>query len=198
MADPEDTPADYIAQARSRIAQQYQQSTRLLAELDALTGPMQELEDATVTIPSLDDIDVAGGVNLDVTGDIVGQSRILVNGDIVTDAQYRLLIRARIARNGSHSTGPDFIASIGIIFPGAPVRLFDFEGMAIGFLIGVSLTADDISVLSGDILPRPMGVRINPRGFYDPNAYFGFADDPNAKGFSDDTIRGPGKLAEGF
>lgn len=197
MADPEETPTDLAGQAHSRVIIQYREAVKLGAFIDALATPLQEVEDAVTAIPSLDDIDIATGVNLDTTGDLVGQTRVLVNGDIATDEQFRLLIRARIARNGTHSTGEDFIGSLGLIFPDAPVRLFDFGGMAIYYRIGVVLSADEIATLNGDILPRPMGVKVTA-AYYDPAAYFGFADDPLAKGFADDTIRGPGRLAEGF
>jgi hypothetical protein len=189
---------DLVAIALDRVITQYRGKPKLAATIEANVQPIQEMDDCALSIPPLYDIDTATSVNLDILGKLVGQGRILVNGAVVNDAQFRLLIRARIARNGSHATGEDLIGELALIFPGAPVRLFDFEHMTIGYLIGVVLTADEIAVLSGDILPRPMGVQVKPRGFYDPAAYFGFADDPSAKGFADDTIRGPGKLAEGF
>jgi len=197
MSDPVETPVDLNAQAIGRVVSQYRGSARLLAFISGLAALAQEIQDALAAIPPLDDIDVATQVNLEVTGDLVGQGRQLINGDLVTDSVYRLLIKARIARNHSHATGEDILSSLAIIFPGAAVRLFDFGGMAISYLIGVVLTADEIAALGGNTLPRPMGVRLDA-AYYDPAAYFGFQDDPTAKGFSDDAIRGPGKLAEAF
>lgn len=197
MSDPVETRLDVNAQALRHVVSQYRGSTKLLAFISGLAALAQEIQDALLAIPPLDDVDVATGVNLEVTGDLVGQGRQLVNGDLVADATYRLLINARIGRNHSHATGEDIIALLGIIFPGAPVRIVDYENMAIAYRIGVVLTADEIAALNGDILPRPMGVRLN-QSYYDPANYFGFADDPNAKFFADDTIRGPGTLAEEF
>lgn len=198
MADPEDIAQDLGALAHSRVILQYRDASKLAAFIDALVVPLQEIEDAVVSIPPLDDLDVAGGVNLDVTADLVGQTRSLVNGDIVNDAQLRTLARARIAKNQSHSTGPDFIAAIEIIFGAdTPTRLNDdIGGMTVIVQIGRLLTADDIAILK-DLLPRPMGVKLF-ESFFDSTAYFGFADDPNAGGFADDTVHGAGHLAEDF
>jgi hypothetical protein len=190
---------DQKALAANRVLLQYKVAApNLNAFIATIADRCQEAANALVTTPTLDDPSIAAGHNLDVTAEIVGQARELLNGDFVTDAQLRLLIQARIARNTSHATGEDLIAGLALIFPGAPIRYFDLGGMTISYLIGAVLTADDVAVLSGDILPRPAGVEINPRAYFDPAAYFGFAEDPNAKGFADDVVRGPGKLAEGF
>src|SRR3954464_4426629 len=125
---------DLVAQALSRIITQYRNKPNLAATISADVQPMQELDDCALQIPLLYDIDGATGVNLDKLGQLVGQSRVLINGSIVTDAQYRLLIRARIARNISHATGEDIISQLVLIFS-AQVQLTDWMGMAIGYAI---------------------------------------------------------------
>jgi hypothetical protein len=201
-SDPEDNPTDLQGQAAARVLTQYRNSAKLLATIAAAIAPLQEIENVATQIPVLDDVDVAGGANLDVTGDLIGQSRGLVNGAMATDPQYRLMIKARIARNRSHSTGPEFLAMLSDLF-GAQVILFDSGGMGIGYAIGRALSADEIAVLKSphEILPRPMGVRLDITEYFSPTDYFGFAEDPNASDFADDSVfppAGGGALAVEF
>jgi Protein of unknown function (DUF2612) len=198
---------DYTAQAHGRVILQYRESPKLLGFIDALMAPVQDIENALVTIPALDDVDLATGVNLDVTGDLVGQGRELVNGDVSDDPAYRVLIKARISRNTSHSTGEEVLKSLQQLFGTPPtvlpMVLWDFGGMAMGYAIGRALTADEIAILSGpDIIARPMGVQVSMRETFDPLDYFGFDDDPGATGFADDSAGFPGvgggRLAEEF
>jgi hypothetical protein len=165
---------DYGAQALSRVAVQYRESSKLLATISALADFYQEVENALVTIGTLRDITIAGGVNLDTDGELVGQSRELVNGDVIDDPTYRTLIQIKIARNSSHAKNEDLIGILAQIF-GGPVRLQDYGGMAVGVAIPVQPTSDQIAILDGDILPRADGVQINPREWFLPTNHFGFA-----------------------
>lgn len=197
--DPEEPSAEvaknYAAQALNRVVLQYRESPKLLGFIGALMAPCQDIENALVTIPALDDIALATGVNLDVTGDLVGQGRLLVNGDVVPDPGYRVLIRARISRNTSHSTGEEIIATLVQLFGAYPMIVWDFGGMSMGYAIGRTLTVDELAILSGpDIISRPMGVQVSVRETFDSSAYFGFAEDTGtgAMGFADDTAGFPG------
>lgn len=95
------------------------------------------------------------------------------------------------------------IDALELIFS-APVLLWDWGIMNIGYAIGREITPDEISVLQADILPRPMGVVIYPREWYDPADYFAMAEDTGAgaAGFADDSGGWPGtgggRLAEEF
>lgn len=199
----EPTSQDLVATAIGRIITQYKGKPKLQGSIEATVQTIQELDDCALQIPPLYDIDVATGVNLDMLGKLVGQSRVLVNGSTVTDEQLRLLIRARIARNATHATGEEMIAQLALIFSGAHIELYDWEMMSIGYAIGRVLTSDEVAVLQTGILPKPMGVSIVPSEFYDPNDFFGFAEDPDphAAGLGDDssgTTVGGGTLATEF
>src|SRR4029077_11919523 len=128
-AIPADLPdvIDYPPVAGAKGLIQYRQSVKLLAFIDSLIGALQDIEDTANEIPPLDDIDAAGGVNLAVIGDRVGQSKVLLDGSTVSDALYRILIRARITRNQARATGPDLLAILSGIFS-APVRFDDYGG----------------------------------------------------------------------
>lgn len=203
MADPEEVATDYTAQAHGRVILQYKEAAKLLAFIDALVGPIQEIEDAAVTIPPLDDVDVATGVNLDVTGDLVAQGRELLNGDVVADGPYRILIKARISRNNSHATGADILAILTLIFGITGIVLIDYGSMHIAYFIPRTPTPDEIAVLNGGlggtILARPMGVRVD-QFFFDPTDYFGWQEDPAALGFQEigDSANPGGAFIESF
>lgn len=193
---------DYKALARSRVLIQYRQSTKLLAFIDSLMDRLQDIDNAALVIPTLDDIDEAGGVNLDVIGELVGQSRILLNGSIVSDSAYRLLLRARITRNHAHATGPELLQILTQVFQ-ADVRLSDFGGMRIGYAIARNVTADEIAILNGGaggtILARPMGVHVTQQWFVEGD-FFGFDDTPGALTFGEENLPAPpgGRFSEIF
>lgn len=172
-----------VDQARSRVLIQYRQSTKLLRAIDSLAFLAQQIVDCANDLPPLDDPDIAGGVNLDVDGEIVGQGRVLSNGDVATDGQYRVLIRAKGARNVARVSSADFLESL-VTFFGARVVLVDLGGMSISYVVMRAPTADEIAVLDEDIVPRPMGVK-EARSFSAGPGYFGWADDPDALGFSE-------------
>ena len=186
MAD--DATKDYQAQARSRILLQYRQSPKLLAFVDALMAPVQNIDSTLLGVGPLDDLDVAAGVNLATTADLVGQRRELVNGNVVDDAELRVLAKARITRNTAHATGPELIAILATVFA-APIILSDYGGMAIGYAIGRVVTSDEAAILNsgagGTILARPMGVMVTQQFFNAAGDYFGFADTPGAKTFGE-------------
>jgi len=185
---------------------QYRKSPKFLSTISILTAAIQALENCAVTIAALDDPAVATGVNLDVTGDLVGQSRVLSNGTVVSDSVYRLLIAMRIKRNNSTGSSPDFMAALTSVFAllGSPIpyHYFDLGGMAVLIEIatGAPPSADIIALLDEGPVPRAMGVGVG-RDWYDPAEWFAFAEDtaPNAKGFGElgDPTKGGG-LAELF
>lgn len=178
-----------VTQARSRVILQYQNSPKLLKEIELHAMIGQQVMDFFATLPPLDDPANASGVNLDVDGEIVGQGRLLSDGTIATDGQYRVLIAMKGARNVARVSSADYLAGLVALF-GAPVRLADHGGMAISYVVMREPTADEVSVLDADIVPRPMGVKVTRA--WAPAIYFGFAEDPGASGFD------VGHLVEGF
>jgi hypothetical protein len=200
----EETPKDYAEQAETRVATQYRHSTKLLAAFAALAEPIQNIDDTLRLIPPLDDIELATGVNLTVTAQLVGQPRELAqpSGAIATDTVLRLLAKARITRNHSHATGPDILNILFAVFA-SPIIFHDYGGMHIGYAIARAVTADEAGILNGGlggtILARPMGVMVTQQ-FFIPGAYFGFDDTPSALPFGELNQPAPpgGRLSEIF
>lgn len=199
--NPGETAQDYDAQAQGEVLQQYRESTKLKATITALMSGWQAIEDCMVNIPKQRDPAIAEGVNLDVVGELVGQSRVLSNGTVVSDAVYRGLIALRIARNSSQGTDPEFLEYLVYVFQtyvagSTPFRFMDFGGMVAGIEYGggAAPSSDQIALLEGGPLPRDMAVGV-VREWYDPAEWFGFDEDTRtgAKGFgveSDPSVGG--------
>jgi hypothetical protein len=200
--NPGEVALDHDAQAQSRVISQYRNSTNLKGTISDLVAPFQALENCLVTIPQLDDPAVATGVNLDVTGELVGQIRTLADGTIYNDADYRILIGARILRNRSIGSSPEFLDFLVFVFGATPFRFFDLGGMSVGIEIGSGAPPpdDQIALLDAGPTTRAMAVGVI-RVWYDPAEWFAFAEDtaPNAKGFGEigDPTKGGG-MAEIF
>ena len=191
---------DYEAQAKARLLWQYSESPKLQAWVAAQMQILQDQENTLLALAGLVSIDDATGVNLDIIGELVGQARSFLNDSPVSDAQYRLLIRARIMRNVWTGNAPDWIALATFVL-GAGVWLDDSAGgMSFGYGVSRILTADELALLSGDILPRPIGVEVGPREHFDIANFFGFDDQPGALGFDAEDPGDPagGSFAEDF
>lgn len=178
-------PGVLMDQARSRVIVQYRNSPRLLKWVDALVSYVQNLWDLAQTIPPRMDYTTAVGLDLVKIGELVGQTKQFGNGDTATDAEFRVLIGARITRNNTRVSSADYLAYL-VAFFNAQIVLVDLGGMAISYTVMRAPTADEIAVLNGDIVARPMGVKVT-RSFVTTIPYFGFQGDPNARGFSDHT-----------
>lgn len=177
-------PIDHVALGLSRVALQYQNSVDFLAYLTAILALDNELENVFQQVAQQVDIDVAEGVNLDTIGAIVGISRVLPGGpnnplppeqSVLSDAQYRLLLRAKIVKNHSHGTNEDLIKGLSYLFATNYVAIDDNNDMSIRIGVGKMLGEVEKAIYYLlDILPRPGGVLINYRVMFDANKHFGF------------------------
>jgi hypothetical protein len=184
--NPGETAMDIDAQAQSRVLTQYREAIKLKATISAHAELFQALEDCMVQIPLQRDPAIAEGVNLDVTGALVGQSRVLTTGVELADPGYRDFIDLRIRRNISIGTGPEYIAALQEILDPTPFKYLHLGHMQAIVAVGSAgpPTDDQIALLDYGPVPRAMAVGIGRR-WYDPDDYFGFADDPDAFGFGE-------------
>jgi hypothetical protein len=123
---------DYEAEAVARVQSQDQGDERFKAMVRAVVAPFSELDGLLDQITAIFDYANSTGVSLDKVGDIVGQPRLLPNGNVASDAEYRILIGARIARNVCKTTGEGIITVLNILF-GVKIQLIDFGGMALQY-----------------------------------------------------------------
>lgn len=134
-----------------------------------------------------------------VGGRFYNEDDSLAGSSILADPEYRTVIRARIVRNTAKGLTADFIRSLTFIF-NAPAIIDDRGIMAVNIYIGRPLSLTELAIITGlDILPRPSGVRVATRGYYNGVGYLGFNGQPGAAPFAEEGYVGPiGQLLEEF
>lgn len=163
------TSINHASQMISRLASQYATKTKFRAFLSAIAAVPVNLEDVFAAIGEALDPSTAEGEQLEICGYLVGVSKTLPNGATLTDAQFRVLVLAKITRNKCKGTTPEMHEALLFLFGNPDVHVQDLGKMAMHAQVGRILTADEKSVLaltSGDsqvagaILPRPAGVSL--------------------------------------
>jgi hypothetical protein len=156
---------------------QYRGKERAYATIEALAllGVVNQLP---LTVQDAFDLDTAVGVQLDVLGKYVGVSR---NGYtfsaavVLTDDEYRLLIKVAIVRNYSGSSLKDIQDLLFQFFP-ETLLVFDYLGMRISYFFNASIGSQalaEVFVESG-VLPKPMGVEMGVLVYsFDIDNFFG-------------------------
>lgn len=109
----------------------------------------------------------------------------------LNDDLYRLLIKAKIAKNVTRATPEDIMRFANFVFNTDGSTIQDEGGAAFRLLVGRQLSAIERSLLTyvdktseynSYLLPKPVGVRVS-FGNFDYNNFFAFSEVPNAKGF---------------
>lgn len=101
----------------------------------------------------------------------------------LSDDEYRIWIKARIAKNKTRSTPEDIISQLKLIL-GVDQVLFIDGDTEYWISIGKILNGDEKSIiLNTDIIPKTAGVKVNYTVQYDYERFFSFAGVPNSKGF---------------
>lgn len=117
----------------------------------------------------------------------------LAGNTTLNDEQYRLFIKAKIIKNSTNVTPPQFVEFMQFVF-GIEASIVVAEGNAeFTIMLGRELSSFEkvllnyVSYSSGypaRFVPKPIGVRIN-FGEFDITNYFGFQGAPGAKGYGD-------------
>ena len=112
------------------------------------------------------DINFATGDQLDFIGSIVGTDRyvdfVLDNGtQRLDDEDYRVLIKAKIAKNHWNGTTESIFDIWNSLFPDVALNIIDNMDMTcLVFVSSSVLTQNQISMFFADLLvPRPVGVQ---------------------------------------
>lgn len=178
---------DLKAQAQSRVYAQYRDKPKAL-EWIGINGELgNQLETVFDGVADSYNIDDAGTDELDVLGRIVVIDRSFESGieqttnmfgrtqfgngqfqvgsiqgtEELNNDIYRILIKAKIAKNNNDATLDGIIEALAIIVETDNIMIRDNEDMSFDVLFD-SLTEIEKQVLQGfDIIPKPQGVRIN-------------------------------------
>lgn len=89
------TPIDHEALAESRLATEFRESANLIAYIKALLSEADTLEQVFQDIIDSRWIDTAEGVNLDIIGAIVGQTRSFIDAEIFEYFGFSPLVTAQ-------------------------------------------------------------------------------------------------------
>jgi hypothetical protein len=147
----------YLTQARSRYPAQYAGKPRFDAIVQAFSAEAQQLEDAmwAVYVDRLLQNNAATGDLLDKLGKIVGQPR---NG--MLDAEYLILITARIVANRSDGRRETLIRLAKLLVPGAVIYVKEFTPGAVYIAPQGAITIDPYVAASFMIAAKAGGVNI--------------------------------------
>lgn len=100
------------------------------------------------------------------------------------DYAYRLMLKAKINKNVTQGTAEDTIQSMRVIFDSYDIFLEEIGNAKIGIGIGRVLSDNDIAYFDRlGLLIKDGGIGVEWRTYFDRNNFFGFEDQPEAKGF---------------
>jgi hypothetical protein len=136
--------------------------------------------------------DTFGTLNDPSVGSVFWDGKESGVGNItLNDALYRLLIKAKIAKNVTRATPEDVMNFANFVFNTNGSTVVDEGGAKFRLFIGRSLTRQEVGLLryvnktasyESKLLPKPVGVGMEYGSFNYP-AFFAFQGVPNAKGF---------------
>jgi hypothetical protein len=131
-----------------------------------ISAPLSIVADnVTSEIPSSFDIDNATGAQLDTLGVSAGISRVLRfqpsggSSPILDDNNFRLAMKAKIARNQWDGTIPQMYDVWNSLFPDIGLSIVDNQNMTMSALVDGQLDAVAVELVAGGyIIPKPPGV----------------------------------------
>lgn len=148
------------------VTSEYQGSPKFLNWLLACLRPLDDANECLTSFVTSFDIDYAVGVQLDTLGVIIGQSRTVgfqpTGGvsPVLTDATYRILLKARILQNQWSGAINSLYTAWQSLFPGGRIVIVDNQNMTATIVLSGSFTSiiKDL-ITNGLIVPRPETVQ---------------------------------------
>lgn len=171
------------------ITSEYYTKPKFYSFVETFLNETDSCEDIMYSFNNLFNLENASGDQLDKIGTAVGIGRSLPtqNADIpsiLPDSLFRMVIKAKIAKNHWDGTRKGMERCMELIFPDAPYEIVDNQDMSIKVaIIFPTITAAETAIITeGFIIPKPIGVRINYDITTDP--FFGWdADTEFIKGW---------------
>jgi Protein of unknown function (DUF2612) len=158
----ENLPISYYL---SLITSEYQGSPKFLQWISVLLKPLDDASQCLESMSLAFDLDQAVGVQLDTLGVIIGQSRVMTFqpsggvSPVLDDTTYRLLLRARIARNQWDGSIDGLQSTWQTLFPGGQISIEDAQNMSAEIILSGAFTSIAQDLINNDlIIPRPAGV----------------------------------------
>ena len=157
----------------SRVTPQHRKP-KYLKWLDTNIQPFYDIEMLSKAMDGHFDLNNSVGVQMEVTGDIVGRERVLsfdpVCGasPVLDDDTYRLLQKAKISINMWDGTIPGVLELWGNLFPRYRLVIQDNQDMTMDMhIIGFVAPLEMELLARGYVAPKPMGVLIRFKFLYE-------------------------------
>ena len=138
----------------SRVYAQYRDKPKAVAWYNIVPTLASQIETAFNGVRYSYDIDTNEGQALDVIGNIVDISRVDANDEV-----FRLLLRAKIAKNNSDATLDSIVTAVQFVTGIQDVSVNDREDMTFTVEFADPLTEQQRNIFNDyDLIPRPQGV----------------------------------------
>lgn len=182
---------NHIEQAKARLIQQFKEKTNIESIIEVFGQQAQAIEDTLIDLLNNRSIDTATQTNLDRIGATLNEQRFGLS-----DANYRIVLYAKIARNFSEGTPEDLIRIYKLLVQADKV-LYAEGGYADVYLTALN-PQFGLSGEQGTLLTyAPYFAFFGDNGTN--SAGFGNTTDPNAGGFfsvlAPNTVADVGDLA---
>lgn len=176
---------DHKKQAQSRVYAQYRNKPKAM-EWIGINGELgNEIEKAYQDILSSYNIDNTNTEGLNVLGRIVVINRSFeaetdtqpyqlgsyqlgsaqlrpvsgVSDQSLNNDVYKLLIKAKIAKNNSDATLDGIVKAVGFMVKTTEIQIEDFESMSFSIIFGDLTDLERFVLSTFNIIPKPQGVR---------------------------------------
>ena len=141
--------------APNRVYAQYRDKPKALAWYNIIPTLATQVETAFNDIRYSYDIDTNEGDALDVIGNIVDIQRNTADDEI-----YRILLRAKIAKNNSDATLDSIVSAVQFVTGIRDVAVDDREDMTFTVVFSDPLTITQRNIFNTyDLVPKPQGVK---------------------------------------
>ena len=156
-----------ITQYTNLITSQHRPKPNFMATVSSMLSHADDTTTCAAGMNDAFDIDQAVGAQLDILGQILGVSRIVPfqptdgSSPVLSDINYYLVLKARIAQNMWDGTTPGIYSLFASLFPGSVyLILTDNQNMTCNVtVIGLSSALQQNLISNGYIIPRPEGVQ---------------------------------------
>ena len=150
------------------LTSEYQMATNFKAWLEHNVDVVKDGMTAANQLNNDFDIDFATGDQLDIIGDILGQSRTLTfqptdgTEPILEDEMYRKVLKAKVVLNHWDGQLYSIEQKLNSIFPDTQIVIVDNQDMSITVSVSGDISTLIQDMIENDmIIPRPQAVKVN-------------------------------------
>jgi len=163
-----DLPSNGATYYLGLFTSQYQNSTKLKAFAQVFLDKLQDITDVVDALFYYFDLDEATGDQLDIVGQLLGQSRYVnfepTDGSSpkLDDETYRVLLKCKVLNNHWDGKINSLQDAWKLIFPSGNIVVQDNQDMTMSVIVYGEFTSKIIDLIqNGYVVPRPEGVLIN-------------------------------------